>query len=247
MTILIKGMIFGSDREGKGDWEDQELPPLQEDFSQTGEVVQDKGGLFLQGHKWCYEKRSLDRSNLNYTSISGSSECMCETGYSGDDCRTPLCDEKCMHGKCVRPNKCQCHQGWEGKACEKPICKQKCGHGECHLPNKCKCHAGWAGSMCQVRCEHGSFHPEFEAMSGKPALACQCFEGWHGTACNKPKCMQFGCKHGVCSSPNVCTCDIGWGGPDCSHDLLTPHAKILLRSLAPKVAVTPCAAAAPHH
>ena len=32
--------------------------------------------------------------------------------------------------------------------------------------------------------------------------------------CTVPIC-EFGCVHGKCKSPNLCTCDVGWEGPNC--------------------------------
>ena len=37
--------------------------------------------------------------------------------------------------------------------------------------------------------------------------------------CTVPIC-EFGCVHGKCKSPNLCTCDVGWEGPNC--DICVP-------------------------
>ena len=37
--------------------------------------------------------------------------------------------------------------------------------------------------------------------------------------CTVPIC-EYGCVHGKCQSPNLCTCDVGWEGPNC--DICVP-------------------------
>ena len=42
------------------------------------------------------------------------------------------------------------------------------------------------------------------------------FSGWEGDLCDVPTC-DFICAHGECTAPQTCTCEPGWGGPDCSE------------------------------
>lgn len=30
---------------------------------------------------------------------------------------TAVCESRCMHGRCIGPNRCQCDAGWTGKTC----------------------------------------------------------------------------------------------------------------------------------
>ena len=82
--------------------------------------------------------------------------CVCERGWSGEDCSIPLCAQECMNGgKCIAPDTCYCPQwanefrdsrgqfyfrrqddtpqqtGWTGYDCNTPICVQ----AERWLPN----------------------------------------------------------------------------------------------------------------
>ncbi|XRB11172.1 glycosyltransferase family 29 protein [Pseudoscourfieldia marina] len=213
-----------------------------------------KGNLFLVGHKWCYDHRKKGEApdskagrkagrgasattdeNDDSSADSTGTDCICETGYSGDDCEVPMCDESCGdHGRCMKPNKCQCRTGWRGRLCDDPICSQSCRHGVCTGPNKCACDAGWTGPTCTVRCEHGHYQSMSVGSSGKPIPTCDCAKGWSGVACNVPTCSLHGCINGKCTSPNVCECDTGWAGPSCKVDLVGPNARNLIASLNPK-------------
>ena len=43
-------------------------------------------------------------------------KCSCESGWSGSDCSSPVCDSPCLNdGVCIKPNHCQCPAGFTGK------------------------------------------------------------------------------------------------------------------------------------
>lgn len=34
-------------------------------------------------------------------------------------CHTAICEDGCIHGKCVGPNRCECDKGWTGATCDR--------------------------------------------------------------------------------------------------------------------------------
>eukprot|EP00240_Pyramimonas_obovata_P008025 CAMPEP_0118948486 /NCGR_PEP_ID=MMETSP1169-20130426/47920_1 /TAXON_ID=36882 /ORGANISM="Pyramimonas obovata, Strain CCMP722" /LENGTH=148 /DNA_ID=CAMNT_0006894925 /DNA_START=27 /DNA_END=470 /DNA_ORIENTATION=+ len=109
-------------RVGYGEWAEQDWTEHSREEDDSGkvqsEVVEDKGGLFLQGHKWCYDKSSFATENrTEHRKQIQSGQCMCDVGWSGLDCNTAVC-ENCKHGKCIRPDTCKCKPGWEGNSCD---------------------------------------------------------------------------------------------------------------------------------
>eukprot|EP01129_Flabellula_baltica_P004963 TRINITY_DN1769_c0_g1_i3.p1 TRINITY_DN1769_c0_g1~~TRINITY_DN1769_c0_g1_i3.p1 ORF type:complete len:799 (+),score=78.09 TRINITY_DN1769_c0_g1_i3:309-2705(+) len=43
-------------------------------------------------------------------------ECVCDEGWTGKHCNSPLC-EGCINGDCVAPQNCTCFPGWTGPQC----------------------------------------------------------------------------------------------------------------------------------
>lgn len=204
-----------------------------------------KGNLYLVGHKWCYDRSNVGSQTRKNTGAratlapsarnANATNCICETGFTGDDCDVPICEESCGdHGKCFKPNKCQCRSGWRGRLCDEPICSQSCRHGECVGPNTCSCTKGWVGPTCIVRCEYGKYQANTFGPNGKPIQTCQCDRGWSGMACMSPTCAKHGCVNGKCTEPDVCVCDTGWAGPSCKVDVIAPNARNLIANLGPK-------------
>ena len=56
---------------------------------------------------------------------TGPNICTCPEDFTGEDCRTPVCDQNCLNGGwCVAPNTCQCPPGHSGYDCSMPVCHQ---------------------------------------------------------------------------------------------------------------------------
>jgi hypothetical protein len=93
--------------------------------------------------------RPVYRTCANRGNCTRPNTCVCEKGWAGPDCRTPLCAQECQNGgKCVAPDTCHCPQnrsqfadargrplfqqpdgsaqwtGWTGFDCGTPICTQ---------------------------------------------------------------------------------------------------------------------------
>ncbi|XP_077978924.1 von Willebrand factor-like [Glandiceps talaboti] len=144
----------------------------------------------------------------------------CCEGWTGTDCDQPICSTPCQHnGKCVEPNVCECIGTlYIGTYCEKPLCDALCeedNHGICVAPFECQCNPGYEGEFCQLSlcskpCEHGGIciGPN----------NCDCSEtDYTGSHCEKAVCDSF-CEtgnRGVCVSPGLCQCNLGYAGSLC--------------------------------
>ncbi|KAE9412258.1 hypothetical protein Angca_010154, partial [Angiostrongylus cantonensis] len=64
-----------------------------------------------------------DDFSLNGGSFKCSSDGkkLCKKGWNGTLCAEPQCDQKCVHGTCVRPNTCMCDFGWRGEICSECV------------------------------------------------------------------------------------------------------------------------------
>lgn len=58
--------------------------------------------------------------------------CVCDIGYIGDDCGTPVCSMECIadHGVCTGPEYCGCYPPYYGATCAGTCdCAE---HGQCN-------------------------------------------------------------------------------------------------------------------
>ena len=111
--------------------------------------------------------------------------CKCAKGWSGFDCKTPLCIvNPCLHnGNCTLPETCTCEKGWTGIQCEIPMCAQECQNGgQCVAPDVCKCYQ-WPNEFRDGRSAGG--RPLFQDYDGTPLMS-----GWMGYDCASPICTQ---------------------------------------------------------
>ncbi|XP_023341244.1 protein shifted isoform X2 [Eurytemora carolleeae] len=109
-------------------------------------------------------------------------ECVCRTGWEGDDCRTPVCSPQCMHGGfCSSPGVCDCPAGFQGPSCEGGVCTESClNKGRCIEKDTCRCKPGFYGrrcefSKCVVPCLNGGVC--------KGVNRCRCEPGFAGHHC----------------------------------------------------------------
>ncbi len=126
--------------------------------------------------------------------------CTCRDGYTGFDCKIPLCRHQQMdgtvvgclnHGQCVKKDACKCKReqsvlwmqyeganrgltGWTGSDCSMPICSQ--GYFD---PDCTDNHFAVGGEGC-FRCHN-------DGLCIAPDV-CQCADGWTGFNCKTPVC-----------------------------------------------------------
>ncbi|XP_075345479.1 multiple epidermal growth factor-like domains protein 8 isoform X1 [Mycteria americana] len=103
----------------------------------------------LNGHHDCNETQDCHDLLHGY-------RCACKSGYTLDNatglCR-PVCEQGCVNGTCVEPNRCRCHFGYVGHNCS--VQCQCNGHSKCLGPaarDQClQCFNNTKGPQCE-RC-----------------------------------------------------------------------------------------------
>jgi len=152
-------------------------------------------------------------------------KCTCATGWRGDDCTIPICDNGCfvtgarINRVCTAPNICTCKPGYRGDSCNVPMCVQTCHNGaSCVAPDTCQCTHGWfdpncTTPVCAQTCGNGG--------NCTAPDTCDCPSDWQGNDCRTPVCSQTCGPHGHCIAPHTCECHIGWSGHDCSKPVCT--------------------------
>ncbi|KAK8731790.1 hypothetical protein OTU49_007265 [Cherax quadricarinatus] len=145
---------------------------------------------------------------------NASLDSKCTEGWTGADCRVPVCMEGChqLHGNCTRPGECLCTPGWRGRQCNECVPRAGCQHGSCTSPDECLCNQGWSGHLCsQPVCSNNC--SQAHGHCTKPG-ECRCEVGWWGKRCDM--CFPYpGCDHGSCKEPWECVCEPGWTGMLC--------------------------------
>jgi len=146
----------------------------------------------------------------NYGSCISPDVCTCKDGYSGYDCKTPLCRHlqptgkvtSCLNGGvCVSKDNCKCVQtssvSWRVHTGAR--------HGI----------TGWTGDDCSIpMCSQGYYDPFCTDLPQAPA----------GQGC-------YRCSNGGnCTAPDVCTCASGWTGYDCNTPVCEVVADPLTRT-----------------
>ena len=128
--------------------------------------------------------------------------CTCKDGYTGFDCKTPLCRHRqndgtvagCLNGGvCMDRDNCHCVQ-------TQSILWMKHSHAD-------RGNIGWAGKDCSTPiCSQGYFDPFCDDNPAAPG----------GEGC-------YRCANGgLCIAPDICECDKGWKGFNCE----TPICRI---------------------
>jgi len=136
--------------------------------------------------------------------------CTCTDGYSGFDCRTPLCRHlqptgiitSCLNGgTCVSKDFCECVQSDSTLY-------------EMHVDSP-RGPTGWTGTDCSIpMCVQGHFDPFCTTSPQAPA----------GEGC-------YRCANGGnCTAPDVCSCAPGWTGYDCRTPVCEVVADPLTRT-----------------
>ena len=105
----------------------------------------------------------------------GSGKCMCNPGFTGNNCERNICATDCgVHGTCsakylggeipVSINRCVCEDGWYGERCDKNtkptpdltsllLCEEKCSGNGGVWPFNCNQNAGKPFAYCGIKGE----------------------------------------------------------------------------------------------
>ena len=178
------------------------------------------------------------KNNCNNNGDCVDGLCQCRGKFSGEEClNVEACStfEDCgKRGNCIK-QKCSCFGGFSGKNCEKFECLEKClNGGRCVVKNipsinilygietpVCECKNGWYGRTCNSNIPPKTCPNECNLVGKcKPDKTCFCnFVGFTQPDCGKSEsCTKNlnNCNgHGECLG-NVCSCDDGYIGKDCS-------------------------------
>lgn len=160
--------------------------------------------------------------------------CNCQVGWAGADCSrlASSCPNNCQgHGLCQQ-GLCQCDLGFEGTDCglvsSNTGCPMNCsGHGIC-IDGTCQCFPGFqSGPSCDavkwdcpenmLNCSGRGVCVPSNPLDSSSVWGCRCYEGFCGDKCSEVcgDCPNNCAGHGVCFG-NLCECDVGFTGIDCS-------------------------------
>ncbi|KAL6263167.1 hypothetical protein P5V15_005969 [Pogonomyrmex californicus] len=134
-------------------------------------------------------------------------------------CR-PVCDFKCIEGKCTAPNVCTCNDGYlpswtepqnnsddriciEFRPCNALSCKV---NERCDISGSCVCNHGYVKNVFGEGCVPSCTPPCINSNCTEPNY-CTCNAGF--TARNESFCEPIckrGCQNGDCISPDHCIC-----------------------------------------
>ncbi|EPY85409.1 tenascin-X [Camelus ferus] len=132
--------------------------------------------------------------------------CVCDPGYTGDDCGSRSCPWDCGEGgRCCLEGRCVCDDGYEGEDCGDGRCVgEDCGQEE---PPASACPGG-----CGPRelCREGQ---------------CVCVEGFRGPDCAIQTCPGDCRGRGECQEGR-CICQDGYAGEDCGEEAQEPGGRV---------------------
>eukprot|EP00457_Paulinella_chromatophora_P000141 gb/GEZN01000141.1/.p1 GENE.gb/GEZN01000141.1/~~gb/GEZN01000141.1/.p1 ORF type:complete len:2115 (+),score=54.91 gb/GEZN01000141.1/:104-6448(+) len=154
--------------------------------------------------------------------------CVCESGWTGDDCTVSACEAAGLrpdcgaHGRCNERGLCVCDVPWTGLNCTDLPCEHDqrmkalkaaggvgldCGHHGICLNMECRCAAGWWGESC-----------EQEACVSNCSGRGFCVEPDHSFSCGTGQ-LEFHTRpfsESLSEARPCCRCnETGWYGPAC--------------------------------
>lgn len=154
---------------------------------------------------------------------------MCETGWSGEACNTPLCPVGlgaglCSgHGLCQKApegfnysHTCSCDDYWVAgprRNCDTPMCPKACsGHGTC-VKSSCVCEDGWTGADCATTISNLT---TIELINNHAAVEIVQAMKDASAGGETAAAATIVCKHGGVLRDGACLCAQGWAGHDCN-------------------------------
>ena len=128
--------------------------PLKYACTKEGVCVQSPTGTFEKDKCVCPTCPSNCSENNNGVCDRITGKCACNTGWTGDDCKTrqPSPPPQTVRYACTKDGACIESSGgsFEKDQCVCPTCPSNCsGHGTCdRITGKCACNSGWTGQDC---------------------------------------------------------------------------------------------------
>ncbi|KER32803.1 hypothetical protein T265_01276 [Opisthorchis viverrini] len=160
---------------------------------------------------------------------------VCEPGWSGSECDTPICKVGCHpnHGNCLQPGECECAIGWQGPYCDECVKYPGCKHGTCDdAPFTCRCLPNWGGPFCDQDLDYCSRHQPCKnggicknEPTASKQFSCSCPKDFTGELCETKlaPCTWNPCKRGRCVPKGAdnyrCECEPGWRGDHCEKNI----------------------------
>lgn len=146
--------------------------------------------------------------------------CKCMNGFQGESCAEVRLTRQSIVVKLKRAEPLKARPGIDIfketsslRSLDAASCPDKCNHrGQCSPGGRCRCDAGYSGVACESFCPN-----ECSGQGRCIEGGCLCFAGFTGGDCSVPGCCS---GHGSCDVPGTCECDAGWGGPECSIQLV---------------------------
>ena len=122
--------------------------------TKDGACIESSGGSFEKNQCVCPTCPSNCSGNNNGVCDRITGKCACNTGWTGDDCKTrqPTPPPQTVRYACTKDGACIESSGgsFEKDQCVCPTCPSNCsGHGTCdRITGKCACNSGWTGQDC---------------------------------------------------------------------------------------------------
>ena len=151
----------------------------------------------------CVNGDCVSPNNCSCNAHSHGISCnICDNGWTGADCMTPICLSGCQHGSCTVPNTCVCDPRWNGTKCE-------------------VCADGWStpAKLCTIglltsRCSSFPVF-KFDFLDAQFCL-CTCLLAISSISAT----CKAGCVNGGCNYPGECYCNPGYSGPTCASQTI---------------------------
>lgn len=207
-------MHFIAGGELELNWERAEVEVLEQE---KAIIISENGFIFVvPGHGKNYR-------NLRYGQVFSCEKdcsghgiveeglCICDTGYSGDDCSQGC--GLCSNGNCEGPV-CVCNTGFSGTFCHLASelvqvmenCPQSChNRGSCTL-GQCNCLPAYFGSSCEFKhCSSSCGEEDNRGACDHESGKCSCQKNFGGEKC------QYSCPYGcpenfLCVGNYKCAC-----------------------------------------
>ncbi|XP_055531122.1 protein cueball [Wyeomyia smithii] len=158
-----------------------------------------------------------------------TNSCICLSEYHGNYCEIPICNNFCVHGKCIvgvdsRPV-CECNTEFEGERCDRNKCDGYClNNGRCSLSTSgetsCVCSENFSGTRCETAICTPDYCYNGECLVEGEQPKCKCSVGYRGERCEEYTCNNYCLNDGKCVLNNEtmlveCRCSAEYTGKRC--------------------------------